>query len=46
MVKCGKGHVRGRKSKSKTDLNKLEATEKEFFIDLTTKSSVDIENEN
>ena len=45
-LKSGKRHVIGHRSENKTNLKELEATENEFFIDLTTKFSVDIENEN
>ena len=36
--KSGKHHIRKYKYKNESDLSKLETTEKEFFIDVSTKS--------
>ena len=36
-LKSGKRHIRGHKTKHKPNLKELETTEKEFFIDLTTR---------
>ena len=43
-LKSDKYHISKHKSRNKTDLNKLEITEKEFFINPMTKSQFNTEN--